>query len=321
MIDVENLSKSFTYYQKEAGLKSGIKNLFHREKLTKEVVKSISFHINEGEVVGFIGPNGAGKTTTLKMLSGILHPSGGNISVMGLDPSKHPKELKMNFSIVMGQKTQLWWDLPAVDSFRLNKYIYEINENDFNLAVDELCKLLQLEELKNIQVRKLSLGERMKFELVSALLHKPKVIYLDEPTIGLDIVAQKSIRSFLKEYAKKYKATIILTSHYLKDIEDLCDRVMLINHGQIIFNDSLGKLRSSISNKKMICFDEVTKNEDELSLLFGTEVKIDNSRAKIVVSTDEVDVIMKKLINYIGPEDLSIENLPLEDQIALMYQQ
>ena len=198
IIRVDNLSKSFSYYKKEIGLKSSFKNLLHREKLTRDAVRGISFELQEGEIVGFLGPNGAGKTTSLKMLSGILFPTGGTASVMGYVPWERKKEFKKSFSIVMGQKSQLWWDLPANESLHLNKYIYEIPDRDYSRTLEELSELLDVKDLLKVQVRRLSLGERMKMELIASLIHKPKVMFLDEPTIGLDIVSQKRIREFIR---------------------------------------------------------------------------------------------------------------------------
>ncbi len=214
VIDVQHLSKSFDYYHKELGLRSSFKNLFRRQKLTKEAVREISFQIQEGEMVGFLGPNGAGKTTTLKMLSGILHPTGGQASVLGFIPWERRKAFKMQFAIVMGQKAQLWWDLPANESLYLNKCIYEVDDKTYQATLAEMTELLDVKDLLNVQVRRLSLGERMKMELIAALIHKPRLIFLDEPTIGLDILSQRKIREFFKYYNQEKKATVTLTAVY-----------------------------------------------------------------------------------------------------------
>jgi len=264
IIEVKNLSRKFEYSHKEPGLKNSMKSLFKKQKLFKDAVKDINFKINEGELIGFVGPNGAGKTTTLKMLSGILTPSSGEVNVMGYVPSKRQNEYKMKFSLVMGQKNQLWWDLPAMESFILLQKIYEIDEARFKERLDELVGLLDVKDVIHKQVRKLSLGERMKCELIAALLHDPKVIFLDEPTIGLDVVAQKNIRDFLKKYNKEKRVTIILTSHYMDDIAELCQRIIVINSGKIIYDGKMNDLVRKHAPHKMITvfFDEEVEKSD-----------------------------------------------------------
>jgi ABC-2 type transport system ATP-binding protein len=236
MIKVDNLYKIYSYKKKEAGLKGSLKNFVSNKRQEKIAVDKISFQIDDGEIVGFLGPNGAGKTTTLKMLSGIMFPTDGQAEVLGYVPWEGKNEFKRNISIVLGQKNQLWWDLPANESLYLNKCIYDISDKDYNKTLDELSELLEVKELLDVQVRNLSLGERMKMELLAALLHKPKVIFLDEPTIGLDMIAQKNIRDFLKYYNKQEKITIMLTSHYLEDIEALCQRTIVINNGSLVYD-------------------------------------------------------------------------------------
>ena len=221
IIKVKNLSKTFIYHKKPEGIKGSIKALFFREKLKKESVKNVSFEIEKGEFVGFLGPNGAGKTTTLKMLSGILTPTSGIVSVLGYKPFLRENEYKMQFAIVMGQKGQIWPSLPAIETFNLLKKVYEVPENIFRKRLDEFTELLDVKDILNVQVRKLSLGQRMKMEVIASLLHNPKVLFLDEPTIGLDVISQKNIRNFLREYNNKYKTTIILTSHNMDDVEEL----------------------------------------------------------------------------------------------------
>lgn len=245
IIEVSNLTKEFTYYKKEEGLKNSFKNLVARKKLIKVAVDDLSFNIERGEMVGFLGANGAGKTTTLKMLSGILYPTSGSIDVGGFTPFERKIEFKKRFTIVMGQKSQLWWDLPAVESLKLNQYIYGINEKQYKQTVDELVELLDVKEMMNIQVRRLSLGERMKFELINSLVHKPEIIFLDEPTIGLDIISQKAVRKFLKRYNEITNTTILLTSHYMQDIEALCKRAIVINKGKLVYNGNLAKSKGS----------------------------------------------------------------------------
>ena len=265
IIEVKNLSKTYEYYKKQAGLWNSVKSLFHREKLFTKAVKKVSFSIDEGELVGFLGPNGAGKTTTLKMLSGILYPTSGEATVLGYTPWKRQSAFQKQFALVMGQKNQLWWDLPAMESFLLNKEIYEVPEKQFRATLDELTTLLDIEKLLDVPVRKLSLGERMKCELVAALLHSPKVLFLDEPTIGLDVVSQHNIRQFLKSYNKEKKTTIILTSHYMEDVEALCERVVIVNHGIIMYDGALQKLVDTHINHKIL---DVTTRWVDCSWIF-----------------------------------------------------
>ncbi|MDR2532366.1 MAG: ABC transporter ATP-binding protein [Oscillospiraceae bacterium] len=258
IIKVENLKKHYDYYQKDQGLKNSLKNVIKRKKLVKEAVNEISFNVEAGEIVGFIGPNGAGKTTTLKVLSGILFPTSGIATVGGFTPWERKKAFKMGFSIVMGQKTQLNWDLPAVESFNLNKCIYEVDDAQYRKTVEELTELLEVKPLLKTQVRRLSLGERMKMELIAALIHEPKIIFLDEPTIGLDFVSQKIIRDFIRRYNEETGATILLTSHYMNDIESLCKRAIIINEGHIAFDGNLADIER----------DENTTIEEAITKLY-----------------------------------------------------
>ena len=249
IIEIKNLTKSFKIYKKEPGLKGALQSLFSRKYENKVAVNDVSFSIEEGELIGFIGPNGAGKTTTLKMLSGLLYPSAGTVSVLGSKPFDRKKDFLKQISLVMGQKNQLWWDLPPMDTFLLNKEIYEISDIDFKSRVEELSELLDVKEIMHVQVRKLSLGQRMKCELMAALLHRPKILFLDEPTIGLDVVVQQRVRHFIKDYNQKYKATILLTSHYMQDVKALCSRVIVINHGAIIYDGVLDDLLTKFGKK------------------------------------------------------------------------
>jgi len=251
MIDVSHLSKTFRVAQKEPGLAGAIKGPFTRQYRDVHAVRDISFSIKEGELVGFLGPNGAGKTTTLKMLSGLLHPTSGDATVLGHVPWKRERDFQKQFTMVMGQRTQLWWDLPAWDSFLLNKEIYEIPKAQFEETVEELSRLLEIQDLLDVPVKKLSLGQRMKAELACSLLHRPRVLLLDEPTIGLDVVMQQIVRQFIIEYNRRYRATILLTSHNMEDIAELCPRVILINHGQILFDGSLDSFRSHYQTKTL----------------------------------------------------------------------
>lgn len=320
VIDVNHLSKSFDYYKKELGLKSSVKNLFFREKLTKDAVNDISFEIEEGEMVGFLGPNGAGKTTTLKMLSGILHPSGGRASVLGYVPWERKKAFKLQFAIVMGQKNQLWWDLPANESLFLNKCIYEIDDRAYQATLAELTELLDVRDLLSVQVRRLSLGERMKMELVAALIHKPRLIFLDEPTIGLDLISQKRIRGFFKYYNQEKKATVILTSHYMQDVEDLCKRAIIINQGKIVFDGDLHRVNEVFAQSKIIKLQLASPvSRDTLGAL-GQVKEHSDFAATLEVPRLEVKERSKAILDQLPVVDFNIEDIPVEEGIALLYQ-
>lgn len=280
----------------------------------------LSFDINEGEIVGFLGPNGAGKTTTLKMLSGILHPSDGEASVLGYTPWERKKEFKRQFSIVMGQKNQLWWDLPASDSFELNKLIYDLDDTEYKRTLDELVELLGVSEQLHVQVRRLSLGERMKMELIASLLHRPKVILLDEPTIGLDIISQSKIRQFFKTYNKTYNTTILLTSHYMRDIEDLCSRTMIINHGQLVYDGDLKSVNDVIGSWKLLKI-QLSAPVSELSLNGYGKIR-SRSELEVVFELSKHDVLRKskEILDHLPVIDFTIEDIPLEEGIAILYE-
>src|SRR3990167_7801823 len=251
-IKVQNLSKHFKVHQKEEGLKGSFKALFKRQYNTIKAVDDISFEIEQGELIGFIGPNGAGKTTTLKTLSGLLYPTNGTVEVLGFTPNERKHEFLKQISLVMGQKNQLFWDLPAIETFNLNKEIYEVPTDRYKKVRDELIEMLDVGEIIHQQVRKLSLGQRMKCELIASLIHTPKVLFLDEPTIGLDVVVQKRLREFIKDYNKKYNSTIILTSHYMGDVQELCKRVVIIDKGKIGFDGKLDDLVKQYAKNKTI---------------------------------------------------------------------
>jgi len=321
IIQVRQLSKSFDYYTKELGLKNSLRNLFARKKLTKAAVSDISFEIDEGEMVGFLGPNGAGKTTTLKMLSGILHPTSGSASVLGYTPWERKKAFKMQFAIVMGQKNQLWWDLPANESLYLNKCIYEIDDKTYEATVAELTELLDVRKLLNVQVRRLSLGERMKMELIAALIHKPRLIFLDEPTIGLDIVSQKKFREFFKFYNQEKRAIIILTSHYMEDIKDLCKRAIVINEGRIVYDGDLGRINEVFAQSKLIKLQLSAPVSPETLAAFGTVREHTDVTATLQVPRAALKESSKVILDQLPVIDFTIEEIPIEEGIAELYQQ
>ena len=319
IIQIENLSKTYEYYRKPAGFWNSVKSLFHREKLFAEAVKSINFSIEEGELVGFLGPNGAGKTTTLKMLSGILYPTDGEAKVLGFTPWKRQKQFQKQFALVMGQKNQLWWDLPAMESFILNKEIYEVPEAMFKETLEELTELLDIKNILDVQVRKLSLGQRMKCELVAALLHSPRVLFLDEPTIGLDVVSQNNVREFIKKYNRFKKTTIILTSHYMEDVEALCERVIIINHGLIVYDGKLQKLLDQYIDHKIL---EVTftENVDAKTLArFGKLKERAAKRAVIEVRKDKAKDIAVQLLTKLPVADILINEVGVDEVIRKIF--
>jgi ABC-2 type transport system ATP-binding protein len=320
LIEVAGLKKTFEYTKKEEGMKASFHGLFHREKLYKEAVKGIDFSLEKGEMVGFLGPNGAGKTTTLKMLSGILFPTDGHATVMGYVPWERKKDFKMRFAIVMGQKSQLWWDLPAVESFALNRHIYEIDEARYRKTLGELTEILDVKDLLAVQVRRLSLGERMKMELIASLLHQPEVIFLDEPTIGLDFISQKRIRAFLKEYNREKQATVLLTSHSIGDIEDLCRRTIVIADGTLAYDGELKKINALFGERKRI---QVTFENEEAAGLdlsrFGTVCGREGLQATLEVPLAEVREVSRRILETLPVTDFNVVDIPVEEGIARLY--
>jgi len=320
MIEVENLTRIFRTYKKKPGLWGGVKGLFHRDFEELAAAKDISFSIAEGEFVGFLGPNGAGKTTTLKMLSGLIYPTSGRATVAGYNPSKRETAYRRLFALVMGQKNQLWWDLPAQESFLLLRHIYGLPAAHYKETLDELVTLLGVSEKLNVMVRELSLGERMKMELIAALLHRPRVLFLDEPTIGLDVVSQKAVRSFLREHNRKHRTTILLTSHYMADIQALCDRVIVIDKGRKIYDGGLDRLESVGGRKKIIKFRPATLPFPTLADLGeGRSTAAEDGEITLQVPSDQVVAVSQRILAAGPVADITIEDVPLEDLIAALF--
>lgn len=319
VIKVNNLKKYYKVHQKEAGLKGSIASLFNRKYYDVKAVDGVSFEINEGELVGFIGPNGAGKTTTLKVLSGLLYPTSGEVKVLGYTPWERKAAFQKQFSLVMGQKNQLWWDLPAQESFILNKEIYEVPDSDYKQTLDELVELLEVQDLLKVQVRKLSLGQRMKMELIAALIHSPKILFLDEPTIGLDVVMQKKMRDFIKEYNQRKNATIILTSHYMDDVKELCERVVVIDHGTILFDGKLDKIIKKYADHKTLEVVFSEKVDPKKLEEIGTLEQFDFPKAIINVKRAKVSDAAAKLLKNFPVADLNIEEAQIEDIIRQLF--
>jgi len=319
IIQVNNLKKYYRVFKKQPGLSGSIKSLFKRQYEAVKAVDNINFNIGKGELIGFIGPNGAGKTTTLKCLSGLLYPDAGEISVLGFTPWERKKEYLKQISFVMGQKNQLWWDLPALETFNLNREIYEIDKKVFEKTLKELVKLLEVKDLLKIQVRKLSLGQRMKCELIAALLHQPKVLFLDEPTIGLDVVMQKKIRDFIKEYNQKYQATIVLTSHYMGDVKELAQRVIIIDQGKIIFDGQLEEIIKRFANHKLISvvFGKKVEKKDLKGL--GKIKSFDPLKADILVKRKAASFAAAEMLQRLPVEDVTITEPSIEDIIRELF--
>jgi ABC-2 type transport system ATP-binding protein len=329
MIEVENLTRVFRTYKKQPGFWGGVKGLFKRDFEETAAARDISFSIREGEFVGFLGPNGAGKTTTLKMLSGLIYPTSGKASVAGFDPTKRESAYRRIFALVLGQKNQLWWDLPAIESFNLLRAIYALPALQYQSTLDELVDLLDVRAKLNVMVRELSLGERMKMELIAALLHRPRVLFLDEPTIGLDVISQKAVRNFLREYNRKHQVTILLTSHYMADIKELCDRVIVIHKGSKIYDGALDRLESgSGSRQKIITFlPDITAQSDSSPTAFpeswqskhGETSRDEVGKFTVRVPTDKVVAVSQEILTAGPVADITIEDIPLEDVIAELF--
>jgi len=318
-IIVDHLVKNFEVAIREPGIGGAVKSLFSPKKKTVHALRGISFTIQTGELVGFIGPNGAGKTTTLKTLSGLLYPTSGFVEVLDYDPWERKSEFLKQISYVAGQKNQLWWDLPAIETFELNRAIYEIPDRDYEENLNELIELLDLGKILKTQVRKLSLGQRMRMELTAALHHKPKVLFLDEPTIGLDLIAQQKMRDFIYEYNKKYNATILLTSHNMDDLTNLARRVIVINEGRILFDGVLEELAGRFAKEKIIKITlssedgiERIKDIGKVKKMAFPEVVLSVPRAATAVAAGEI------LQNF-PVSDLTIEEVPIEEIIRKVF--
>ncbi len=325
MIHVENLNKNFYVHKKEPGLKGSLKSLFKRQRIEKKALDNLNLDISEGEIIGLIGSNGAGKTTLTKILSGIIHPTSGTVSVMGYNPWDRNDHYRSQMAVIMGQKAQLWWDLPAMDGFLLLKEIYQIPPKDFYNRIEFLSEYLNIKEQLNIQIRKLSLGERMKVELMAALLHGPKVIFLDEPTIGLDLSAQKAVRSFIKEYRKEYNPTMILTSHYMDDIEELCPRISILKEGRKVYDGSLSLLHQKYATNKIISIDAKTENSYEiLKANLPKEMgKVERLDRKVIVYTprDKAMDTTKYILSQLEVQDFNISEQVVGDVIESILSQ
>jgi ABC-2 type transport system ATP-binding protein len=320
-IEVSHLTKTFRTYKKPPGFSGAVKGLFHRQYEQTLAVNDVSFKIQPGELVGFLGPNGAGKTTTLKMLAGLLYPTGGSANVLGHTPWERHDDYRRQFALVLGQKNQLWWDLPARESLELNAKIYGIPKARFARTVGEMTELLGVKEKMNVNVRELSLGERMKMELIASLLHQPKVLFLDEPTIGLDVISQKTVREFIRRHNAEQKTTIILTSHYMADIQELCERVIIIDHGKIFFDGKLSGIVDRFADFRLVtiqCASAAAQPAEKLSS-YGEVMEKSPTSIKLKVKRDRVIAVCKALLDELPVSDIDIQAVPIEDVIRQIF--
>jgi len=321
VIEVNGLSKSFRSYKKDPGFAGSLKGLFRRRYESLHAVQDIRFAVEEGELVGFLGPNGAGKTTTLKMLAGLLYPTTGSASVLGYIPWERDDRYRRQFALLLGQKNQLWWDLPASESLDLNAKIYGLDPTAYRRTVDELTALLSVRDKLNIAVRELSLGERMKMELIAALLHQPRVLFLDEPTLGLDVVSQKIVRDFLRDYNARRRTTILLTSHYMADIEALCRRVIIVDHGRIFFDGLLADVLDRFADSKIVtlqCTPAASFQSADLQK-FGEVLVHDASTIRLKIRRDRVIPACKELLDHLPVADIDIQEVPIEEVIGSIF--
>lgn len=320
-IEVAGLTKAFRTYKKQPGMRGAIRGLFRRSYEQTLAVKDVSFTVEPGELVGFLGPNGAGKTTTLKMLAGLLYPSSGSARVLGYVPWERNDGYRRQFALLLGQKNQLWWDLPARESFELNAQIYGIPRATLNRRVGEMSELLTVKDKLDVSVRELSLGERMKMELIASLLHEPKVLFLDEPTIGLDVISQKTVREFIREHNARHRTTILLTSHYMADIQELCARVIIIDHGTIFFDGQLSAVVDRFADSKLVtiqCEGGVRCSPEHLAK-YGEIVEQISGSIRLKVKRDRVIATCKALLDELPVSDIDIQEVPIEEVIRRVF--
>lgn len=318
-IRVRQLGKTYRVADKQPGLGGTLRHFVKRRHRTIEAVKGVSFDIEPGEVVGFLGPNGAGKTTTLKMLTGLVYPTAGEVRVLGYEPFKRDKSLLRQVTLVMGNKQQLIWDLPAADTLRINAAVYDIPQPEADRRIAELAGLLGLDKELTQPVRKLSLGQRMKCELVAALMHHPKVLFLDEPTLGLDINAQTAVRGFLREYNREHGASVLLTSHYMADITALCDRVILIHHGSIMYDGRLAGLTERFAPFREVKLELATDADASVLSRFGEVESVEGREARLLVQRDQLTRTVNKLLTELEVRDLTVTDPPIEEVISRVF--
>jgi len=318
-IYVNKLTKVYRTYQKESGFWGAFKGLAHRRYKETAAAKEVSLSVAEGELVGFLGPNGAGKTTVLKMLSGLLFPTSGEATVLGYTPWKRQNEFKRQFALILGQKNQLWWDLPAAESLELNRVIYGLDRASAQKTIDELTELLDIRDKLDVMVRELSLGERMKMEIIAALLHRPKVLFLDEPTIGLDVLSQKKVREFLRDYTARHRITTLLTSHYMQDIEELCDRVIIIDHGQVFFDGALQDIIDRLATHKIVTLTRRKGLPVADFTSYGEVLENNPNQVRLKIPRQRIVSASRDLIAALEVDDFTVEDVPIEDIIREVF--
>jgi ABC-2 type transport system ATP-binding protein len=318
---LNELKKTYRVHEREAGAGASLRSLFARKYKNVEAVRSVSFSLEAGEVVGFLGANGAGKTTTLKMLSGLLHPTSGEARVLGCVPWRREREFLRSISLVMGNRNQLVWDIPAMDSFLVNQAVYQIPQKQFRETLDELVELLDLGTLLKKQVRSLSLGERMKCEVAAALLHRPSVLFLDEPTLGLDVTMQGRIRQFITHYNRRHGATVLLTSHYMADVTALCRRVIVIHHGRLLYDGPLSALSDRIAPFKLVRLDLETPEDAARVEAYAEVLEREEAKVRLRVPRAETSALVARLLAEVPVVDLTVEDPPIEEVIDQIFQQ
>jgi len=319
VIDVAGLTKTYHVQEKREGLLASVRGLFHRESRAVDALRGVSLTVDRGEFVALLGPNGAGKTTFLKLLSGIITPTAGRATVLGHVPWQRADDFRRRFALVMGQKNQLWWDLPAAESFRLHREIYRIEPTRFNRTRDELVEMLDVGGLIHRPVRDLSLGERMKLELVAALLHEPEVLFLDEPTIGLDVVAQHTIHRFLRHVRRERHVTVVLTTHYMKDVAALCERLVVITRGSILYDGSLEGIVDRFTSHKIVTLDLDEQGDPERIRRYGFPCEIQGPRVTIRVDRERIADVLPEILRGEAVRDVSVEDVPLEEIVAELF--
>ena len=321
-IKINSLTKSFKLFKRSAGLKGAFKSFFNREYQIFTALDNINLGINEGEIIGILGENGAGKTTLIKLMVGLLYPNKGSVVIDGYNPWERNYKFLSNISVVMGQKNQLWWDIPASESFLLNKHIYNLNDKGYNETLDELVNYLDVKEKLNVQVRRLSLGERMKMEIIAALLHRPKIILLDEPTLGLDVISQSKIREFVKYYNKEHKTTFVITSHYSKDIQEMCKRVFVLNKGKSVYDGNFRDLVRNINPKRKLVFE--FNNLPDLNSLNSIKKKysfnINDKILTAVLDENELQNLLNNLLENYKANNITFEDIPVDDAMKSFFE-